>query len=104
MNYITQNQDFTINAKTSGTHLVGSIETTYKNLVKMLGEPMFGDGEKVQAEWVLEFDDGTIATIYDWKESISVQRVTDWHIGGFNDEAAEHVQDLFQESVIEISA
>ena len=60
MNYITQNQDFTINAKTSGTHLVGSIETTYKNLVKMLGEPMFGDGEKVQAEWVLEFDDGTI--------------------------------------------
>jgi len=102
--YATHNQDYTINSLTNGTHLVGSIEIPYSELIKKLGQPMMGDGEKVQAEWVIQFDDGTIATIYDWKETISVHRVTDWHIGGFNSDAAEHVQDLFHDAVTKISA
>ena len=100
--FITHNQDHTINQKVYGTHFEGRIEIPYKDLVKKLGEPMFGDGEKVQVEWVLEFDDGTVATIYDWNDSRSVHAIDDWHIGGFNSDAVEHIQDLFHDCVAEI--
>lgn len=67
----------------AGTQLMGYVAATYEELVNVYGPPDEGEGYKVRAEWVLkDTATGAIATIYDWKESIPVHRVTDWHIGG----------------------
>jgi len=83
MQYRTHND--TKNIDVTGTSLRGTIDCSFDQLVKAFGMPMFdtsGD-EKVKAEWHIEFDDGTIATIYDWKSLIDPEKNTDWHIGGF---------------------
>lgn len=67
-----------------GTSLMGCVTATYDELVNVFGREHFGqsgDG-KVNAEWCLEFVDGTIATIYDYKESSIPLLEYDWHIGG----------------------
>jgi len=70
-----------------GTHLQGYVSVSYQKLCKKLGPPIRSNGDKVQAEWVLE-EDGVIATIYDWKEyGRSPEFVTDWHIGGHDSDA-----------------
>jgi hypothetical protein len=54
---------------TSGTHLQGYINATYRELVNLLGEPTFDEpsgDNKTQVEWVVEFE-GNVFTIYDWK-------------------------------------
>lgn len=69
----------------------GEMVISYGSLVALFGEPMPGDGYKTQAEWILQFEDGTCATIYDWKEGdaylgegqgIPATEVLVWHIGG----------------------
>ena len=72
---------------TSGTHLKGYINATYRELVNLLGEPTFnepsGDG-KVQVEWVVEFE-GDVFTIYDWKtydREFTEYDLDRFHIGG----------------------
>lgn len=77
-----------------GTGLQGYVATTYDTLVEVFGEPTLGgssDG-KVSAEWCLKFIDGTVATIYDYKEDMTPKRMYDWHIGGLNKKAVEMVQ------------
>jgi len=85
-----------------GTSLQGQIEIGYNQLVRILGEPTFetsGDG-KVLAEWYLKFEDGTVATIYDWKNyGRKVEYITDWHIGGFNKTAVELVKEVLGNAV-----
>jgi hypothetical protein len=77
-----------------GTHLVGYVETTFDELVKTFGEPHHteSDDGKITAEWGLEFPDGTIATIYDWKEEETPLGKYDWHIGGRTDYAVVFVK------------
>ena len=68
MKFVTHNtNDVDIN----GTHLQGHINCSYDRLTELLGEPTEGDGYKVDAEWALQFDDGTIITIYNWKNGKS---------------------------------
>lgn len=96
-----------------GTSLVGDITTTYDKLVSVFGEPTFGmadsiDG-KVSAEWVIIFDDGTVASIYDYKYHSSAEckeydpecdcttpplHPYDWHIGGKDTKAVTLVKEL----------
>lgn len=81
--------------------LVGAIEADYQSLVNTFGEPnSTGDDYKVSCEWVLRFEDGTYATIYDWKVSkkyrgdyygIDAKDNTDWHIGGTTERAVDLV-------------
>ena len=91
--------------KTSGSSLVGTIEATYEELIRAFGEPTYkepsGDG-KVSTEWVLEFEhqDGkyVVATIYDWKmydngKACRSGEKFKWHVGGFNYEALELVEE-----------
>ncbi len=73
--------------KANNTSFKGEVVTTYDRLVELFGEPGRG-GDKTQVEWEIEFEDGTIATIYDWKETIPPKDVTDWHIGGMNELAS----------------
>ena len=77
-----------------GTFYAGNITTTYAELTEVFGpdEGPSGD-EKTQAEWTILFEDGTVATIYDWKEyGTPVEEVTDWHIGGRSSRAVDLVQ------------
>ena len=88
---------FTKNANANMTGLKGEFPITYAELVEIFGAPDVGpnaDLDKTSCEWALEFEDGTIATIYDWK----VGRWTpmaeyEWHIGGHTAEAVTHVVD-----------
>ena len=79
----------------NGTCLQGYIETTYDELVKVFGKPteLEGDGDKVTVEWILQFSDGTVATIYDWKLSETPMGVYNWHIGGRSQRAVDLVTD-----------
>ena len=88
MNYVTGNHDIT------GTCLQGTINTSYDRLVELFGEPtqLEADG-KVQVEWVMKFTDGTLATIYDWKENQVPEGVTEWHVGGHTQHALYNVID-----------
>ena len=72
-----------------GTHLQGYVTSDYSNIVRVFGEPFNGDGYKVDAEWGILFDDGLVATIYNWKNGKNycgsdgkrVRDIDEWHIG-----------------------
>lgn len=83
---------FTKNANPHMTGLQGYVHATYDELVSVFGEPDLRDGDKVTAEWCLEFEDGTIATIYDWKMGETPRGLYRWHVGGYDARAAWLVQ------------
>ena len=78
-----------------GTSLMGCLNTSFVNLVKVFGKPNFDDisgDDKVKIEWDIKFSNGTVATIYDWKNyTMSNDKVKktekEWHIGGKSDDA-----------------
>lgn len=81
-------------SKTDGTCLQGYFDTTYDDLVKRLGPSNKGSADgKTTAEWVLESEDGVIATIYDWKTGSTPKGDYSWHIGGRSTKALELVQE-----------
>lgn len=82
----------------NGTCLKGYVRADFDELVMAFGEPLEGDGDKTQAEWVLLFTlpDGEeiVATVYDWKQyDTAVMNVKDWNIGGHDYRAPELVID-----------
>ena len=81
-----------------GTFLRGYIKASYEQLVKTFGEPHDPDGDnyKTDVEWAFEFADGTVATLYNWKngknylgeaEGLELNDIYEWHVGGFSDKA-----------------
>ena len=87
------------NVKTENTGLVGYVAVSYDHLVKAFGKPTSqrpsGD-DKVRICWDIEFVDGTVATIYDWKNYGKTikwvkENFLEWHIGGNNKNAADKV-------------
>jgi len=88
---------FTKDSNASGTSLQGYIRAYYHQLVAVFGEPDLTNGDKVTAEWCLDFEDGTVATIYDWKEYETPMGLHRWHIGGKSQEAVDRVTDTFTE-------
>jgi len=100
MDFITSQQQ---PIDTNGSFGIGSVEASYDMLKSAFGEAGKGDDYKVQVEWSIQFEDGTIATIYDWKEGDCYNgkgkgkhftKVTDWHIGGFNEKAELRVLEV----------
>jgi hypothetical protein len=87
-----------------GTCGRGYIKATYRELTSLFGEPMPGDGHKSDAEWVIKFDDGTIATIYNWKDGVAylgsagkrTKDITKWGIGGSDHTAPDKIQILLE--------
>jgi hypothetical protein len=66
-------------------------DTTFRASVaavrQILGQPQCeqNDGrDKVNFDWTMETDDGTIFTVYDWKEYRALQEgeIIEWHVGG----------------------
>ncbi len=85
---------------TGGTSLLGYVTADYADLKKAFGKPLDGDGYKVDAEWELEFPDGKVATIYNWKDGKAYcgssgtpkTKITDWHVGGNEVEVVNRVK------------
>ena len=90
---------FKIAESANGTCLQGYITAGYDELVEKFGPPLYGpdfQGDKVTCEWCLEFEDGTVATIYDWKvRSTPMYNRYNWHIGGNSVDAVNRVHDTF---------
>jgi hypothetical protein len=87
---------FTIDADSNFTSLKGEFLITYAELVEIFGRPKYGpnaDLDKVTCEWVLKFEDGTVATIYDWKTWRTPMGEYEWHIGGHEMTAVDRVTD-----------
>jgi len=83
------------------TSLCGYVETSYDRIVEVFGEPTYlGSGDdKVDFEWNIKFDDGVVATIYNWKDYDGGWKamLTDnycWHIGGRNSIAVSNVLEV----------
>jgi hypothetical protein len=71
-------------SKASGTCFIGYLPTTYDTLREKLGEPLTGysGDEKVTCEWIIEFENGSVGTIYDWKTNATPLNEYNWHVGG----------------------
>ena len=88
--------------ETSGTHLQGYINVSHADLLKTFGIPKVWDDYKSDAEWHVCFEDGTRATIYNYKngknycgiDGLDVQDITEWHIGGYEKKAVERVLEV----------
>ena len=99
---------FTLGGEMGCTGLEGYIKVPFSKVVEVLGEPQHTDGYKVAFEWNITFEDGTVATIYDYKESnlydddlptpseLIEQEFSDWHIGGTSKKAVELISELFK--------
>lgn len=97
------------NKSLDGTSFHGAtISATLADLQIILGAPNHsGDHhDKVQNEWELELEDGTVFSVYDWKE---YRRYTDketieWHIGGMDQKDTFVAQDTLIEALDTMNA
>ena len=87
-------------AKTYNTSKKGFIETTYADLCRTFGAPSIFVGDKTNAEWFIEFEDGSVATVYDWKLDHVPLEPYRWHIGGFDAFAVASVHNAVLESKV----
>jgi len=98
----THNQESEIDA--GGTSLIGAIDTDYATLKRIFGEPTDSDGYKVDAEWIIKFSDGKVATIYNYKSGRNYlgrsgtpkTKIRDWHIGGIHPIVVKRVVEIIK--------
>jgi len=104
--FFTHNQK---NININKTCLQGYVNTSYKNLVKKLGQPTDGDGYKIDAEWDIEFPNGEVGTIYNWKDGhnyndgmgMDVKYIKNWNIGGHSPKVVSLIGDLLGCNTVE---
>ena len=97
------------NKSLDGTSFHGAtFSATLADLQVILGAPNGGGDhhDKVQNEWEMELEDGTVFSVYDWKE---YRRYTDketieWHIGGMNLKDTFVAQDTLVEALDTMNA
>jgi len=90
------------NLSADGSGLVDYLVADYDDLVRLFGQPSEGDGYKTDAQWTLQTPFG-IATIYNYKDGkcyrgasgLAVEDITEWHIGGTNNDAGFFVIGFF---------
>ena len=81
------------------TMLQGSIQATRTQLIKAFGEPLQGLSSRMLNDWKIQFDDGTVATIYDWKtDPLPDDEVYAWRIGGKTHRAVVLVHQAFRKA------
>jgi hypothetical protein len=92
--------DVAVNA--AGTHLQGKLVADYDSLVKLFGQPITEGLDKSDAEWEIRFDDGDIATVYNWKngknycgdQGVEVGQIREWNVGGRDLDSYYKIWDL----------
>jgi len=97
------------NKSLDGTSFHGAtFSATLADLQIILGAPNHTSDhhDKVQNEWEMELEDGTIFSVYDWKE---YRRYTDketieWHIGGMDQKDTFVAQDTLVEALDTMNA
>jgi hypothetical protein len=96
----------------TGTSLQGYVNTSYKRLVELFGEPdpANTDDYKVSTEWDVEDESGNVYTIYDYKETkmyssdgYTIKQFRklpsyDWHIGGVSNYGIEDLRNFILNS------
>ena len=94
---------------TNLTCLQGEIHIGFYDLVDMFGEPEdVSSTGKSDVQWAIEID-GVVATIYNWKDgpaytgddSIEVERIHEWNIGGHSQSAVMIVLNAVKKYVYE---
>ena len=78
---------------------VGNLNCSYENLVRTFGHGSIDiiDDTKSDIGWDIEFEDGTKASIYNWKDGFNhlgeygnpVEDIEDWCVGGYDNKALE---------------
>ena len=89
----------------NGTFLQGYIQADYRKLKEIFAEPTESDGYKSDAEWIIKFDSGEIATIYNYKDGknycgddgLTLDQIKHWHIGGKSPEVVSYIEDILKE-------
>lgn len=104
MKHHTHNQ-YPINI--NGTFGVGQIECTYQTLISVFGPPLKDgfDDYKCDAEWHIQFADGSVASIYNWKNGYNylgsdgtpTEDITRWNIGGRDDHTVDRIKSTIKE-------
>ena len=86
--------------ESSGSSLISYIDISYSDLERVFGPPHI-DGSpdgKTEVGWQVKFEDGTVATIYDYKTGCPAAENREWNIGGFSQSAltrvAAHLDDF----------
>ena len=84
-----------------GTSLQGYIKASYEQLLAAFGppNPRLTDNYKTDVEWAFEFADGTIATLYNWKngknylrgEGLELNDIYEWNVGGKTEKAVSRL-------------
>ena len=89
----------------NGTSYQGEISETFENLLKVFGTPMgASDDNKVDVEWNIMFNDGVVATIYNWKNGPASMGengtnpvdIETWHIGGKTISAVYDIEEILE--------
>ena len=87
--------------KIIGSHFMGMIggdenPLTYTRLCELFGSPMSGRDDKSSCNWVLEFEDGLIATIYDYNQKIKDIKSDKiiWCVGGYDSRVMDRIYKL----------
>lgn len=101
---MTATRKFTVNSNSTsvnGTCYKGYVLTTYDILAKILGAPKEGSADgKTTCEWRIEFECGTVATIYDWKTSQTPKTLYKWHVGAKNHAALDYLEEILNTRVV----
>lgn len=87
----------------SGTFLQGTILTTRAKLTEAFGEPMQYEASKITLQWGVRFENGTVATIYDWKRyelgTPDIDEEIIYHIGGYDLSAVTNVTNALKPKI-----
>jgi hypothetical protein len=77
----------------NGTSKQGRFSATFKQMVEAFGHPEeVENDDKITVEWNLKFEDGTIATIYDYYGLLRDPKGGFlWNIGGHTEQAWKNV-------------
>jgi hypothetical protein len=76
---------------------MGNLRISWDRLNNIFGMPHFTDSDKSSSDWVFQFSNGEIATIYDWNKKKSPQEITDWRIGGNSPGAVTTINKYLQQ-------
>ena len=94
---------------TNLTCLQGEIHLSFQDLVDIFGQPEdVSSTGKSDIQWAIE-ENGVVATIYNWKngpaytgdDTIEVERIHDWNIGGHSQSAVMIVLNAVKKYVYE---
>ena len=111
MKYKTHNET---DIDTNMSHLQGYIKADYKELVQAFSSQLVRgfDDYKIDAEWHILFEDGTVATIYNWKngrnymgeKGMDVEDMVEWNVGGFSTIALFRLVEVLNKQTVTAAA